>query len=174
MGARYVLYSTLLLIVAFRASSAQTGDFTIIALPDTQNEVQFFPNVLNSQIQWIVEHQQDLNIQLVLGEGDIVNNFADPEQQRSSLAAFDHLDDAGIPYLLAIGNHDYDGANPKAGRPARGFNQFFGPARYATKPYYRGNFPPGSNENFFGVVEIGGQQFLILVLEFVPRPESMD
>lgn len=170
----YFFYCFLLLaFFLVQAGSAQSGDFTIIALPDTQNESQFFPNVLASQTQWIVAHRQELNIQMVLGEGDIVNNFADPEQQESSLAAFEKLDDAGVPYMLAIGNHDYDNADPKAARSVNGFNRFFGPARYAAKAYYRGSFPAGSNENFYGVENIGGQNFLFLVLEFVPRPSSM-
>src|SRR6185437_10730146 len=50
---------------------------TIIVLPDTQNEAQFFPSVLDSQTSWIVNNQKALNIQMVLGVGDIVNDGAD-------------------------------------------------------------------------------------------------
>ena len=144
-----------------------------MVLPDTQNEAQFFPQVLNNQIQWIVTNHTAMNIQAVLGEGDIVNDGASTAQQQNADAAFRLLDSAGIPYLLAIGNHDYDGANPKAGRPVTGFNQWFGPARYAAKPFYKGNFPTGSNENFYGIVNIGGKNSLFLVLEYYPRPEAM-
>lgn len=154
--------------------AAQTSDFTIIALPDTQNEAQFFPGVLASQTEWITDHRDELNIQMVLGEGDIVNDFSSPAQQQSADAAFRVLDRADVLYMLAIGNHDYDHAEPKNGRPVTGFNRFFGPSRYAGRSYYRGNFPDGSNENFFGVLNIGGQHFLFLVLEFMPRPESVD
>lgn len=128
--------------------------------------------MLKSQTQWIVANRAELNIQMVLGEGDIVNDFSSPAQQESSDDAFEILDNAGVPYMLAIGNHDYDDADPKAGRPVRGFNHFFGPARYANKPYYRGNLD-GSNENFYGVLNINGQNFLFLVLEYYPRPSSM-
>jgi hypothetical protein len=121
-----------------------------------------------------VNSRAALNIQMVLGEGDIVNDFSSPAQQQNANAAFSILDQAGVPYLLAIGNHDYDHAAPKAGRPVSGFNQFFGPARYAGRPYYGGNFPAGSNENFFGVLNIGSVDFLFLFLEFMPREESMD
>jgi hypothetical protein len=174
---RVKLVCSFLLVVGLfsgQIGDAQSGDFTIIALPDTQNEAQFFPNVLESQIRWIVAHRAELNIQMVLGEGDIVNDFSSPAQQESANEAFGILDNAGMPYMLAIGNHDYDGAKPKAGRPVSGVNRFFGPARYAGKAYYLGNFPVGSNENFFGVLNIGGKDFLFLILEFVPRPASMD
>lgn len=169
-----LLGSFVVLLLLHTIAAAQSSDFTIIALPDTQNEAQFFPGVLASQTEWIVDHRDDLNIQMVLGEGDIVNDFSAPAQQQSADAAFRVLDRAGIPYMLAIGNHDYDAAAPKNGRPVSGFNRFFGPSRYAGRDYYRGNFPEGSNENFFGVLNIGGQDFLFLVLEFMPRPESVE
>lgn len=162
-------------IVSFSlTSAAQRSDFTIIALPDTQNESQFFPGVLTSQTDWIVDHRDALNIQMVLGEGDIVNDFSSPAQQQNADTAFRVLDRSGVPYMLAIGNHDYDHAEPKDGRPVAGFNRFFGPSRYAGRDYYRGNFPSGSNENFFGVLNIGGKDFLFLILEFMPRPESVE
>src|SRR5689334_23896542 len=127
----------LALLCLFVAAPVLAQDFTIIALPDTQNEAQFFPTVLNSQTQWIVNNQQDLNIQMVLGDGDIVNDGADPAQEQNADAAFRLLDMAGVPYMLAIGNHDYDGANPKLSRSVTGFNGTFGPARYAGKAFYQ-------------------------------------
>lgn len=174
MRAKVVAICSLAVIVLFAVPlCAQDGDFSIIALPDTQNEAQFFPSVLSAQTQWIAANRRDLNIQVVLGEGDIVNDFSAPQQQDSANDAFRVLDNAAVPYLLAIGNHDYDHADPKDGRPVTGFNRFFGPARYAGRAYYRGNFPAGSNENFFGVLNIGGKSFLFLMLEFMPRPESV-
>jgi len=173
MRASFVWDVVAVVVLLASISAAQSGDFTIIALPDTQNEAQFSPQALAAQTEWIQDNRDALNIRMVLGEGDIVNDFSDPAQQQSSDSAFSVLDRAGVPYLLAIGNHDYDNADPKAGRLVNGFNHFFGPARYAGRAYYRGNFPAGSNENFFGVLNIGGKNFLFLILEFMPRPESV-
>jgi hypothetical protein len=165
---------TFLSFLTLLVPTVLSQDFSVIVLPDTQNESQFFPMVLNAQTSWIVNNQQALNIQMVLGEGDIVNDGADPSQQQSADAAIRLLDTAGIPYELAIGNHDYDGANPKASRSVIGFNQTFGPARYAAYPFYQGMFPAGSNENFYGVLTISGQQYLFLILEYRPRSTSLD
>lgn len=174
MRARFAGFCSLAAVLILSIlCSAQTGDFTIIALPDTQNESQFFPGVLDAQNKWIVSNQKALNIQMVLGEGDIVNDFSSPAQQQSADAAFRILDNAGIPYLLAIGNHDYDNAAPKADRPVSGFNRFFGPSRYAGRTYYRGNFPADSNENFYGILSIAEKKYLFLILEFMPRPASI-
>jgi hypothetical protein len=165
------------LIAPFSAlAQTSSSGFSFVLLPDTQNEAQFFPNVLSSQTQWIVDNRTQLNIQAVLGLGDIVNNGTDPAQQTNADNAIRLLDNAGIPYFLAIGNHDYDGGEDDGviARAVTGFNQWFGPSRYAGKSYYKGNFPSGSNENFYGVLTINGKQYLILVLEFIPRTTSLN
>ncbi len=165
-------------LVAPLSLIAQTApsDFSFVLLPDTQNEAQYFPNVLSSQTQWIVNNSKQLNVQAVLGLGDIVNNGTDVTQQTNADLAIRQLDNAGIPYFLAIGNHDYDGGEDAGvvARAVTGFNQWFGPSRYASKNYYKGNFPSGSNENFYGVLTINGKQYLILVLEFIPRTTSLN
>lgn len=152
---------------------AITGDeFTIVALPDTQYYSRDFPAIFQSQTQWIVDHVQDQNIKMVLGLGDIVDDGADPAQWQNANAAVSMLD-GRVPYLMAIGNHDYASAKPAARTAgAQGFNQFFGPGRYAGASWYRGNFQ-GSNENFYGVVNINGKDFLILVLEYAPRDVAL-
>src|SRR5258708_11036765 len=121
----------LVLLVCLFASTpllpqVASSDFTFVLLPDTQNEAEFFPSVLDSQTQWIVDNQARLNIQAVLGLGDIVNDGADPVQQGNADAAIRLLDNAGIPYFLAIGNHDYDGGGNDGvvARAVTGFNQW--------------------------------------------------
>ena len=152
------------------SSLASPTDFSIILLPDAQNETQYYPQVLASQTAWVAKNQAALNIQVFLGLGDLVNDGASDVQDGNADAAIRTLDNAGIPYFLAIGNHDYDGALP---RNATGFNRWFGPARYANYSYYKGNYPTGSNENSYGVLTINGTQYLFLVLEFVPRDAAL-
>lgn len=148
-------------------------EFTIIALPDTQYYSRDFPDIFRAQTQWIADHVQDQRIKMVLGLGDIVDDGADPVQwQNADLAV--RLLDGTVPYMMAIGNHDYASAKPAARTSgAQGFNWFFGPARYASTGWYKGSFPAGSNENFYGVLNINGRDYLILVLEFSPRDSSL-
>jgi Carboxypeptidase regulatory-like domain/Bacterial Ig domain/Calcineurin-like phosphoesterase len=148
-------------------------DFSLILFPDTQNEAQFYPQVLASETQWVANNRAALNIQAVLGLGDIVNDGASTAQQQNADAAIRTLDSAGIPYLLAIGNHDYDNANPST-RTATGFNNWFGPSRYANYAYYQGSYPDGSNENFYEILTINGKQYLFLALEYVPRDAALN
>src|SRR5262245_26088301 len=166
---RFLLLASLFLSSIACGNNCWAQDFTIISLPDTQNEAQFFPQVMASQMKWIVANRGALNIQFVLGEGDIVNNGASTAQMQNGDAAYRVLDSAGIPYVVAICNHDYNGANPKASRNVAGFNQWFGPGRFRGRAYYKGNFPSGSNENSYGVVSISGKPYLFMTLEFMPR-----
>ena len=152
--------------------SVSGNEFTIVALPDTQYYSRDFPQIFQAQTQWIADHVQDQNIKLVLGLGDIVDDGADPVQWQNADAAV-HLLDGQVPYLMAIGNHDYANAKPATRTAgAAGFNQFFGPSRYAGASWYKGNYQ-GSNENFYGVVTINGRDFLILVLEYAPRDAAL-
>jgi hypothetical protein len=162
------------LLFLFLAATASFGqDFTIVLFPDTQNEAQYYPQVLASQTKWVVANRSALNIQIVLGLGDIVNDGASTAQQQNADAAIKVLDNAKMPYLLGIGNHDYDNADTGAAtRTATGFAHWWGPQRYAGYSWYKGNLN-GSNENFYGELTINGKTYLFLILEYVPRSSSL-
>ncbi len=170
------LVAILCLLSGVGVLNAQTpaDEFTIVALPDTQFYSSTYPQIFAAQTQWIASHTQDQNIKLVLGLGDIVDAGGDLAQWQNADAAV-RLLDGKVPYMMAIGNHDYDQNNP-SGRTAstHNFNTFFGPTRYANASWYKGNFPAGSNENFYGVVNINGRNYLILVLEFAPRDAALN
>lgn len=161
-----------ILLATVGFAQSQPGDFTVIVLPDTQYYPASYPQIFNSQTQWIAANRDALNIQLVIGVGDIVDGPMQTAQWQSADAAVRYIDGV-VPYVLAIGNHDYDNVNPGA-RQATNFNQWFGPARYAAYPWYGGNFPDGSNENFYANVNLGGVDYLILALEYIPRQPALD
>lgn len=170
------IFSFVVVCLAPLSSWAQTptDEFTIVALPDTQFYSASYPQIFAAQTAWISQHVNDQNIKLVVGLGDIVDGGGDLTQWQNADAAV-RLLDGRVPYMMAIGNHDYDQNNP-AGRTAstRNFNSFFGPQRYAGAGWYRGSFPADSNENFYGVVTINGKDYLVLVLEFAPRDISLN
>ena len=176
------VFLSFLLVASLLAPSlvqAQNGDFTVVVLPDTQYYSESYPAILNSQMQWIVNNAGAMNIQLVLGLGDIVNNGGSSTQWTTADAAYKKLDAAHIPYFAPLGNHDYDANNPSGRTSAtNNFNRYFGPSRYTnttywSTPYWQGSYPTGSNENFYGSVTINGQQYLIIALEFYPRDASL-
>jgi hypothetical protein len=166
-----LLSATLSSVLLLHAQSP--GDFAIVVLPDTQFYSQTYPQILDSQAQWIADNAAAQNIQLAVGVGDIVNVGTSAAQWANASHSAGILDQAHVPYAFTIGNHDYD-TLPPTSRTAINFNQYFGPSRYANAPYYGStNFPPGSNENFYETFTWGGKAYLILVLEFVPRDSAL-
>ncbi len=168
-GCRRLLCLSCVLLLSLVA--AAQSDFTVVLLPDTQYYSETYPAILRAQVQWIVNNTAAQNIQLVLGLGDVVQTPSNAYEWSNADDAYAALDAANIPYFVNIGNHDYDGIKP-GNRQATAFNAHFGPTRYAGKTWYGGNYN-NSNENFYGIVTLGGQNFLILSLEYVPRAAVM-
>lgn len=151
---------------------AQTDEFTVIVLPDTQIYSAAYPHIFKAQTEWIARNRTAMNIHFVVGLGDVVDHGSTLSQFQNADAAVRVLDQAGVPYVLPPGNHDYTDNRPSS-RTATLFNQFFGPARYAGKPHYKGSFPTGSNENFYAIFNVNGRQLLVLALEFTPRSSAL-
>ena len=148
-------------------------DFTLIALPDPQMYSEFYPETYMAQTNWIVEHRQELNLQFVIGLGDNVNDGDSHVQWRNAINALDVLEKAGVPYAMALGNHDYLHTKPPT-RQAPLFNQYLGKSRYAGKSYYGAStYPADGNENFYVTLTINQQKFLLLYLEYFPRKQAL-
>jgi hypothetical protein len=151
----------------------EAGEFSIVFLPDTQEYAQYYPKLFMAQTQWIVDNREEFNIQAVLHEGDVVNRN-ESEQWAQADAAILILDAAAIPYLIAIGNHDYD-TKADAGRLATGFNTAFPRERYCAHGWWQGGFyEPGRTENAYCRRVVEGKEILLLTLEFGPRQAVID
>jgi hypothetical protein len=165
-----------LLVVFYRTSNAQSGgaDFTIIVLPDPQYYPPKYPQIFDSQTQWIANNIGNLNIKMVLDVGDTVNGGGSTTEWQRASSSMSKLE-GKVPYFAAIGNHDYNADNPQSRTSAAtNFNHYFGPSRYANSySGWLGSYPSGSNENFYGAVTINGKRFLVVALEFYPRPASL-
>jgi hypothetical protein len=148
-------------------------DFSLIALPDPQMYSEYYPETFTAQTTWIVEHRAELNIQFVVGLGDNVNDGDSHVQYHNAVHALDVLEHAGVPYAMALGNHDYLHSKPPT-RQAPLFNQYLGKSRYAGKSYYGDStYPPGTSENFYVTLTIQQQRYLLLYLEYFPRKEAL-
>ncbi|HTL11224.1 MAG TPA: metallophosphoesterase [Bdellovibrionota bacterium] len=150
-----------------RVPASDATSFTVVLLPDTQYYSKQLPEAFQRQTQWIEDHASELNIKMVLGLGDVVDNGSLPAQWNNAMKALQVLHDGPVPFFLAIGNHDYKAATPKT-RDATQFNAHLGPAYYKDQATY-GESMDGGNENFFGTVHAGERDYLVLTLEFSPR-----
>ena len=140
--------------------------FSIAVIPDTQylfDEDRYDPEVLAKTFQWIVDHTHDKNIVFTAQLGDIVNNGLSTEFAKAS-DVFKILDDNGIQYGYAAGNHDINGNLYDNVRGPSPYLDYFGPSRVANQPSYCGATADGYNtcHTFVG----SGQRFLVLSLDW--------
>lgn len=92
-----------------------TSSFTLPVLPDTQfysrySASQFYPqygtNPFEVQTQWLVDHQDELDIPFVVHVGDVVDQEWVGGEWDAAVKAMNILTDGGLRYSVLPGNHD--------------------------------------------------------------------
>ncbi len=168
--------------VAPAKGAAQDPTFSFAAIPDTQHEV-FGGTQLIGRNNWLVDQQDELDLEFVTHTGDLVNwDTPDHAQYEHASKGMVPLEKAGIPYSIAIGNHDTQavGVGGSARDPQRTrelqrdtttFNRYFTAGRYGG---VSGAFEKGKVDNVYSVYEAGGTKWLVLVLELWPRKAAVD
>jgi len=156
-------------------------DFTVIAMPDTQHYVDGVgdPATFAAQTQWIVNNKDALNIVFVTGLGDIVENgnTSDAEWQIANNAyslienPLTTLLEDGIPYGLAVGNHDQSPIGGGSSASTTKYNQYFGESRFAGRDYYGGHYG-SDNDNNYELFSAGGMDFIVIHFEYDTTPEQ--
>lgn len=153
--------------------SSKDKEFSIVIIPDTQVLAWKQPSIFQNMTKWIKDHAEEMNLQMVLHVGDVVDSGArDEEQFKVAEKAFGEIYNANIPMLMAAGNHDYDNLLSKD-RSLTMFNHYFGVHRYHNRSWFGGTFEEEQIENSYATLDIGGRKFLFLSLEFGPRDEVL-
>lgn len=155
--------------------------FSFAVVPPTEQEVlRAGDRRFQDRSVWLVENQAALNLKFVTHTGDVVNwDTPDHVQYQRARSGLKPLEAAGIPYSLALGNHDTAAACPeedtchgrkqgKAFRDTRTINKYFTAKQYGD---VKGQFDKAKIDNLYAVHEAGGLQWLVLTLEMSPRPE---
>ncbi len=128
---------------------------TLVWLSDTQGYSSSFPKILMQMTQWIVDHQQDLNIAYVIQSGDIVNDTTREKEWQNATAAFDLL--AGkVPLFAIAGNHDIGGVvhNYKA------FHEMMLRQNYESYPTFGGEQQDGRRR--YDLLTIGHDDYILI------------
>jgi len=147
-----------------------TGEsFAVAVIPDTQRYSERNPAAFEVQTRWLAQHREEENIAFVFHEGDVVN-APEPEQFERADRALTHLAENDVPYLLAIGNHDYDNF---AERSADTFEEFFPTSRFADRPWWGDSFD-GTAYNAYVRFKTLGDEYIALTLEPFPREAVVD
>ncbi|MFY1828878.1 metallophosphoesterase [Myxococcus fulvus] len=155
--------------------------FTLVIVPDTQNEVVSSSTLIDHRMQWLADNKAALDIRFVGHTGDMANwDTPDHIQYVRAGNAFQKLDAAGIPYAIAIGNHDTAATCPGGSacpgnvnanlRNTTTFNTYFPPSRFTR---LGGVFEAGKSDNSFHTFTAGGLNWLVLSLELWARTDAV-
>jgi len=151
----------------------EKGDeyFSIAVLPDTQyytalkhgGTMQMFQN----QIDWILKNHKKEKIAYVIHLGDITDHNIPVEWQRAD-KLMSQLDASGLPYGLAVGNHDQTpNGTPSLGSDTTQYTRYFGKARFANRKWYGGSLENNNNnDTHFDVFSANGEKFLVMYFVF--------
>lgn len=185
---RYILSAAVLLICAgilaavLNLTKEKTPEnLTLAVLPDTQLYTEIIPEVFDMQTQWIVDNAEEKNINFVLHVGDIVNKCYDDIQWQNACNSLKILEDAGIPYIVSVGNHDVDykfnsGNMHTYYDDIRSENEkfltYFPRERFVDMPTYGGHSENGYNQYHF--VECKDYKILVLALDWLPSKTTME
>lgn len=171
-----------MLALGIALPGARAEKFTLVVLPDTQIAVRARPELTHSQMEWIVSNRAARNIPFVLHVGDVVDwDTPELEQWVTASACFERLDEARIPYAIAVGNHDTAAVQP-GGAAAPGdvranlrvtdsFNRFFPVGRFTAQG---GRMEAGKSDNAWYAFRAGGVDWLVVALELWARPAPVE
>ena len=163
------------------------NSWSMVLIPDPQGYVKFEKNqqIMDIVTTWIKANKEELNIELVLCTGDLVesNNSIIPnpkyggdqtarQQWKAITNSFIKLNNI-VPYILCVGNHDME--TSKGACRYSQFNSWFPPnCNPLNEDLLVDMFPNASGvktlENaYYEFVSPHGVPFLIFSLEFLPR-----
>ena len=136
-------------------------NYNIVLLPDTQNTVEYRPAVMNRAIDELIATADDLNVAGVISLGDVVDNNDKDAQYVSARDAFYRLPDAGMKFLIQMGNHD--GKSP--GNHDY-YNSFSGKSTAWTRrtSWYLTQSPNGDGNSSYMFLQAGSYRYLVISL----------
>lgn len=147
--------------------------YTIAILPDTQIYAMHYPLTFFRQAEWLAAQAQELNLALVLHVGDITNDNT-PMQWGIAAEAMKLLNHT-VPYVLALGNHDYvpvdrPGGGQVYSRDDSLIHEYFSEEDF---PAMAGAMVDGRLDNTYHIIDVAGEKYLVVALEFAPSDEAI-
>ena len=156
----------------------EDGSWTLAVLPDTQVYAQNYPSIFDAQTQFLADIKDSHNLAFVLHEGDVTNRNS-TDQWTVGSSSFKTLDDAGVGYAIAPGNHDYGPGGNGSTRDSL-FEDFFPISRLQSQSSFRGVYPGADGSelnlpnNSYHTFNAGSQDWLALALEYGPRDDVLE
>jgi len=180
-----LLTSSIISATVLQAQQQQSRKrFSIAVLPDTQYytaESQGGGNDLfEAQTNWIRDNYQTDNIVYTVHLGDITDHGdTKPKEWERAAKALYALEKPlkgmpeGMPYGLAVGNHDQVASQFAKSGKTDYYNQYFGVDHFKDKAYYGGHFG-NDNDSHYDLFTAYGQSFIVIYIEFDAFDEQQE
>lgn len=152
---------------------ANEDEYTFVFYPDIQDTVDHQKTKIYKQNQWVADHAEEMNLQAVLTLGDLTN--ASFQHWNITDDAFNIFDEADVPYVLLLGNHDYDNQQLTSisGRDTNNFNEFFPYEDFKDKEWFVEAQTEGKLDNVCYKFETKEVNYLVFTLDFGPSDATM-
>lgn len=152
---------------------ANEDEYTFVFYPDIQDTVDHQKGKIYKQNQWVADHAEEMNLQAVLTLGDLTN--ASFQHWNITDDAFNIFDEADVPYVLLLGNHDYDNQQLTSisGRDTNNFNEFFPYEDFKDKEWFVEAKTEGKLDNVCYKFETKEVNYLVFTLDFGPSDATM-
>ena len=136
-------------------------NYNIVLIPDTQNTVEFRPDVMNAAIDGLIDSADELNVAGVIHLGDVVDDNNDDAQYVGARDAFYRLPDAGVKFLIQMGNHDGWSSGTH-----NYYNSFSGKSTAWTRRtgWYLTQSPNGDGNSSYMFLRAGSYNYLVISL----------
>ena len=136
-------------------------NYNIVLIPDTQNTVEFRGDVMDAAVDGLIDTADELNVKGVIHMGDVVDDNNDDAQYVTARNVFYQLPDAGIKFLVQLGNHD-----GWASGTHNYYNSFSGKSTSFLRraSWYLTNSPNGDGNSSYMFVQGGSYNYLVISL----------
>lgn len=151
------------------------ADFSIVGIPDTQDYTADATGqlIVNAMTQFIADKMVGAKIGVGFHVGDVTLISAEDRWNRW-FTAMEAYPLASLPYIGALGNHDYDGGSCTRTNTTA-WDGRFPTTFYTSKAWWDGGFyETGKTQNIYFNITLGGQDYMFIVLEFGPRQGAID
>ena len=156
-----ILISTYLLVL-------KAQDFTLVVIPDTQFMVMNFSYKNSSlaqftaQMDWVPAQKDALNIKFVCHVGDMVDHVDYPNEWATFKNGWTKIQNSGIPWAIAAGNHD----GPMAQGNFDVYNTQFPASGWLTNSWAQETYPVGKSDNNVSFFTASGMDFIVVSIGY--------
>lgn len=134
--------------------------FTFAWMSDTQYYCESYPEIFTTDVNYILNNRDKLNIKYVIHTGDIVDDMTESYQWVNANNALKLFDNFNMPYGVLAGNHD---VNEESLDYAK-YCEEYGESRFNNSFYYGESYK--NNKGHYDLISANQNKFIIIYMGY--------